>query len=97
MDRFELVKRLKCLPKCGIIKCIQMKGDKNMDFKLLIRRFFAFVIDWNIMFGVAVALMFYCPWSNPEYLLYPSIKMLTSAGFLLGLIWLPLYCLFKDC
>ena len=68
-----------------------------MDFKLLIRRFFAFVIDWNIMFGVAVALMFYCPWSNPEYLLYPSIKMLTSAGFLLGLIWLPLYCLFKDC
>ena len=60
-----------------------------MDFKLLIRRFFAFVIDWNIMFGVAVALMFYCPGSNPEYLLYPSIKMLTSAGFLLGLIWVP--------
>ena len=74
-----------------------MKGGKNMDFKLLIRRFFAFVIDWNIMFGVAVALMFYGPGSNPEYLLYPSIKMLTSAGFLLGLIWLPLYCLFKDC
>ena len=97
MDKFELVKRWEWLPECGIIKCIQMKGDKNMAFKLLIRRFFAFVIDWNIMFGVAVALMFYCPGSNPEYLLYPSIKMLTSAGFLLGLIWLPLYCLFKDC
>ena len=41
------------------------------------------------MFGVAVALMFYCPWSNPEYLLYPSIKMLTSAGFLLGLNGCP--------
>ena len=69
-----------------------MKDGKNMDFKLLIRRFFAFVIDWSIMFGVAVALMFYGPGSNPEYLFYPSIKMLTSAGFLLGLIWLLLYC-----
>lgn len=68
-----------------------------MDFKLLIRRFLAFVIDWNIMFGVAMALMFYGPGSNPEYLLYPSIKMFTSAGYLLGLAWLPLYCLFKDC
>lgn len=68
-----------------------------MDFKLLIRRFLAFVIDWNIMFGVAMAFMFYGPGSDPEYLLYPSIKMFTSAGFLLGLAWLSLYCLFKDC
>ena len=68
-----------------------------MNFKLLIRRFFAFVIDWNIMFGITMLLMFYRPGSTPEYLLYPSIKMLTSEGFLLGLIWLPLYCLFKDC
>ena len=30
-----------------------------MDFKILIRRFFAFVIDWNIMFGVAMVLMFF--------------------------------------
>ena len=68
-----------------------------MDSKLLIRRFLAFVIDWNIMLGVAMALMCYGPGSNPEYLLYPSIKMLTSAGFILGLIWLPMYCLLKDC
>ena len=68
-----------------------------MDFKLLIRRFFAFIIDWNIMFGVSMALMFYGPGSNPEYLLYPSVKMLSSAGFLMGLVWLPIYCLFKDC
>lgn len=68
-----------------------------MDFKLLIRRFFAFVIDWNIMFGVAMALMYYGPGSNPEYLINPSVKMITSAGFLMGLVWLPLYCLFKDC
>ena len=68
-----------------------------MDFKILIRRFFAFVIDWNIMFGVAMVLMYYGPGSNPEYLLYPSIKMLSSVGFLMGLAWLLLYGLFKDC
>ena len=68
-----------------------------MDSKLLIRRFFAFLIDWNIMFDVAIVLMFFGPGSNPEYLLSPSIKMFTSTGFLLGLVWLSLYCLFKDC
>lgn len=68
-----------------------------MDIKLLIRRFLAFAIDWNIMFGVAMVLMFFGPGCNPEYFLYPSIKMLTSVGFLLGLLWLFLYCLFKDC
>ena len=68
-----------------------------MDIKLLIRRFLAFIIDWNIMFGVAMALMFHGPGSNPEYFAYPSIKMFTSAGFLMGLAWLPLYCLLKDC
>ena len=68
-----------------------------MNFILLIRRFFAFIIDWNIMFGVALVLMFYGPGSNPEYLIYPSIKMFASAGFIMGLAWIPLYCLFKDC
>lgn len=68
-----------------------------MDGKLLIRRFLAFVIDWNIMFGVAVALMLFGPGSNPEYFIYPSIKALASTGFLMGLVWLPLYSLFKDC
>lgn len=68
-----------------------------MDFKILIRRFLAFVIDWNIMLCVAMLLMFYGPGSSPEYLIYPSIRMLTSAGFLMALVWVPLYCLFKDC
>lgn len=68
-----------------------------MDFKLLVRRFFAFVIDWIIMFGVAMALMCYGPGSDPEYLLYPSFDMFASTGFLLGLAWMLLYCLFKDC
>lgn len=68
-----------------------------MDIKLLIRRFLAFVIDWNIMFGVAMALMLFGPGSNPEFLVRPSIKMFTSVGFLLGLLWFVIYCLFKDC
>lgn len=68
-----------------------------MDFKLLIRRFFAFMIDWNIMFGVCVLLMLFGPGADPEYVLHPSIKMLSSGGFLLGLAWLALYGLFKDC
>ena len=68
-----------------------------MDSKLLIRRFFAFFIDWNIMLGVAMVLMLFGPGSDPEYLLRPSIQMITSTGFLLGLAWLLLYCLLKDC
>ena len=68
-----------------------------MDTKLLIRRFLAFVIDWNIIFGVAMVLMFFGPGSSPEFFIYPSIKMFTSVGFLLGLLWFSLYCLFKDC
>ena len=68
-----------------------------MDIKLLIRRFLAFVIDWNIMFDVAMVLMFFGPGSNPEFFINPSIKMFTSVGFLLGLLWFSLYCLFKDC
>ena len=68
-----------------------------MDFKFLARRFLAFVIDWNIMLGIGWALMFFGPGSNPEYLIYPSIQMLTSLGFLLGFAWILLYCLFKDC
>ena len=68
-----------------------------MDFKILARRFLAFVIDWNIMLGVGWFLMFFGPGSNPEYFIYPSIQMFTSPGFLLGLGWMLFYCLLKDC
>jgi len=68
-----------------------------MDLKLLIRRFFAFAIDWNVMFGGFLALMYYGPGSTPEHLLYPSVEMFTSPGFLLGVIWFSLYYFFKDC
>ena len=44
-----------------------------------------------------MALMYFGPGSNPEYFYYPSIYMFKSLGFILGLLWMPLYCLFKDC
>jgi len=68
-----------------------------MDFKPFLRRFLAFAIDWNILFGVTIALMFYGSGSSPEYLLFPSIEMLSSPGFILGAVWFFLYCLLKDC
>ncbi len=68
-----------------------------MDFKLLIRRFLAFVIDWNILFGIAMALMLFGPGTNPEFVRYPSIRMLAAPGFLLGCLWFVVYGLGKDC
>ena len=68
-----------------------------MNFKLLIRRFFAFIIDWNMLYGVTFALLFFGPGSNPKYFLYPSLVMFRSLGFVLALVWALLYCLFKDC
>ena len=68
-----------------------------MNFKMIVRRFFAFLIDWNIMLGFALVLMYYGPGSSPDYYYYPSIEMFSSLGFILGLFWIPFYCFFKDC
>ena len=73
------------------------KAVTVVDINLLVRRFIAFIIDWNVMFGVAVWLMLCGPGCDPEYILFPSIRMVTAPGFVLGLLWLPLYGLFKDC
>lgn len=68
-----------------------------MDIKLLVRRFFAFAIDWNLMLGGAMALLFYGPGTNPEYIIAPSMKMFATPGFFLGGAWFVVFCLFKDC
>lgn len=72
------------------------KEGEKMDIKLLIRRFFAFVIDWNILFGVFMLLMYFGPGADVKYLFNPSLKMYTTPGFFLGLCWFFLYLLFKD-
>lgn len=68
-----------------------------MNFNVLVRRFIAFIIDWNIMFGGAILIIFCSPGFNQEYVYYPSFDMFNSAGLLFGFAWLILYCLFKDC
>ena len=68
-----------------------------MQIKLLLRRFFAFLIDWNIIFLLVFYLMYLSPQSNIDYLFYPSFEMIKSAGFLLTLVLVPFYFLFKDC
>ena len=68
-----------------------------MNFKMIIRRGIAFVIDWNIMFGGCMVLMAYGPGANPDYFIHPTIRMLLTAGFWLGLAWIVFYGLFKDC
>ena len=78
-------------------KLTKIERTKIMDFKLLIRRFLAFIIDWNLIFAPGMALMYLGPGSNPDYFFFPSIYMFKSLGFILGLLWMPLYCLFKDC
>ena len=68
---------------------------ENKTRTILLRRFLAFVIDWNVAFGVPLALL----WCNfgREFFLYPSLETFTSGRALLSLAWLPLYSLFKDC
>ena len=44
-----------------------------MDIKLLIRRFLAFAIDWNIMFGVAMVL-------SDSYFVFPARALTTESG-----------------
>ena len=68
-----------------------------MDSRFLLRRFLAFAIDWNITYLIAITLMFFGPGTNPEYFFYPSFKMVSSPGFIMGILWIPLYWLFKDC
>lgn len=68
-----------------------------MDYKLLLRRFFAFLIDYGILFCVTAYIMYWGPGSNPEYLLYPSIKIIYAPALYWALGWTAIYCLFKDC
>ena len=68
-----------------------------MNFKLAVRRFLAFLIDWNIMLVVALVIMYYGPGSSPDYYYHPSLKMFASLGFILGILWIPFYCFCKDC
>ncbi len=68
-----------------------------MDIKYFIRRFLAFIIDWNLTFGVTLAILSLGTLQDPDFLLRPSFETLFSLEFFLGLLWAPVYCLLKDC
>ena len=68
-----------------------------MNSKHFIRRFLAFLIDWNVMFGVTLAILSLGTLKDPDFLLRPSFETLFSLDFFLGILWAPIYCLLKDC
>ena len=61
-----------------------------------IRRFIAFVIDWCVYIGVGNLLTVMGPGFNPEYLTRPSIKMFSSYGVILAILWFIAIPLFRD-
>lgn len=72
-----------------------------MERKIIVRRAIAFSIDWVVIFGISFAVFISGPRFSVEYLLYPSIKMFSAYGVILGclcFIFLPLVkdCLFKS-
>lgn len=70
-----------------------MQGSKSV----YIRRFIAFVIDWNLIFLICFGLFISGPRFDVEYLLRPSIRMFSAYGVLLGALAFVLLPLFKDC
>ena len=68
-----------------------------MDSKFAVRRFIAFVIDWNIMGVIPYILVFFGPGANPEWFILPSAKMFTTPAFLIAIVWFGVFCLFRDC
>lgn len=70
-----------------------MPNSKNVT----IRRFVAFVIDWNVIFLIGFGLFISGPRFDIEYLRRPSIKMFSAYGVLLGILAFILLPLLKDC
>ena len=70
-----------------------MKKAKNV----VLRRFIAFAIDWNVIILACVGLFLLGPRFDIEYLLRPSIKMFSSYGVILGILGFVFLPLFKDC
>jgi uncharacterized RDD family membrane protein YckC len=68
-----------------------------MTKNMLIRRLVAFMIDMTVAYGGMMLLWCYGPGANPEYLMYPSIRMALTGAYWLGWLWLIGYGLLKDC
>ena len=63
---------------------------------LFVKRVVAFTIDWFIIFAVGISMFFIGPRFNVEYLIYPSIKMFSSYGIIISVIWFIAFPLLSD-
>lgn len=68
-----------------------------MDNKIIIRRIIAGLIDWNLIFIVGICLLTAGPGFDWEYIIYPSLQMFKGIPFLLGLLWMLVVPILRDC
>ena len=68
-----------------------------MSYKIIVKRILADIIDWNLIFIIGIPLFFLGENFDPKYLLYPSIKMFSAYGTMLGVLWFLVAPLLKNC
>ena len=64
--------------------------------KIFIKRIIAFAVDWCVIFLISAALFFTGPRFEWDYILYPSIKMFSAYGVILGTLSFILLPLLRD-
>ena len=68
-----------------------------MNKSIIIRRIIAAVIDWNLILVVGFYLLTAGPAFDWSYLIYPSMQMFKGIPFLLGLLWMLIVPVLRDC
>ena len=68
-----------------------------MNKSIVIRRIIAAVIDWNLILVVGFYLLTAGPAFDWSYLIYPSMQMFKGIPFLLGLLWMLIVPVLRDC
>ncbi len=62
----------------------------------IVKRAFAFIVDWVIICSISIAFFLMSPEFSIDYLLYPSIKMFSFYGIILGILSFTILPLIKD-
>lgn len=62
----------------------------------IVKRSFAFIIDWVLIWSISIAFFLMSPEFNIDYLLYPSVKMFSFYGIFLGILSFIILPLIKD-
>ncbi len=72
------------------------KEPMKASTKTTVKRAIAFVIDWNLILIISIALLISGGNFSIDYLLVPSTEMFSSAGVIIGLVCLIALPLLKD-